>query len=245
MKKIYAYALLTISFTQIIAMERPKAMGLAEAAYRENLDAVKKLLAEGANPDEKDIWGADPLFCAVCEGHNDVVEALLISGANVSELTKGRTPLYFAASLGHTDIVQTLLKNGAIADINRSAFMRMTPLHVAASFGYIGVMALLLAYGAEIDSVQSPLHQTALQTAITRGNKAAAIVLLDKGADVNNVDDLGETALQIASRFGYADMAKLLLKKGARVNTTHPRDLDRRRHDVQKDDFGARFILQP
>jgi ankyrin repeat protein len=43
-------------------------------------------------------------------------------------------------------------------------------------------------------------------------------ILIDEGADVNQMDDLGNSPLSIASFFGYTDIAKLLLENKAIIS---------------------------
>ncbi len=54
--------------------------------------------------------------------------------------------------------------------------------------------------------------------AITNGRIEAVGLLLDKGADLNVRDGLGETALFRAIRGGRTEAVKLLLDRGADVN---------------------------
>lgn len=62
----------------------------------------------------------------------------------------------------------------------------------------------------KIDGGQHALHIAASSNAA-----AVIIVLLDKGADVNDQDKEGNTAVHLASYFGAKDALEVLLRKGA------------------------------
>ena len=67
--------------------------------------------------------GAAPLFCAVQEGHWEVVDLLLENGADVNaQQDKGPTPLYIAAQEGYKALVGKLIKSKA--EPNRRAHVR-------------------------------------------------------------------------------------------------------------------------
>jgi ankyrin repeat protein len=57
-----------------------------------------------------------------------------------------------------------------------------------------------------------------LMTAVDNGQIDTVKVLLDKGANINVVDNNGLTLLMYAAKSGSADMAKLLLSRGAKIN---------------------------
>lgn len=61
-----------------------------------------------------------------------------------------------------------------------------------------------------MDDYGGPLHL------VTDHNIAK--LLLDHGADVNDLSDLGETPFHVAARNGRLDVAKLLLDHGAHIN---------------------------
>jgi ankyrin repeat protein len=72
------------------------------AAASGNLDAVKELLAKGADVAKADINGGTALHAAALYGHNDIVKLLVDKGADVNAVftsgpNKGATPLHFAA----------------------------------------------------------------------------------------------------------------------------------------------------
>ncbi len=59
--------------------------------------------------------------------------------------------------------------------------------------------------------------RTPLMLAAFRGNTAAVINLLERGADVNARDSAGDTALMFAAHRGHALVVALLLQYGANV----------------------------
>jgi ankyrin repeat protein len=87
---------------------------LIAAAGQGNLEEVKRLLDQGADPNAAygPHWTA--LIFAAFNGHNKIVEALINAGAKIDHVgTHGRTALMFAAQEGHKDAFRTLLLAGA------------------------------------------------------------------------------------------------------------------------------------
>ena len=61
--------------------------------------------------------GATPLFMAAQEGHIEVVQFLVYSGANKDQCkTNGATPLCIAAQEGLIEVVRFLIESGANKD---------------------------------------------------------------------------------------------------------------------------------
>ena len=117
---------------------------LVFAADRGDLQAVRELLAAGADPNSNDgDWNA--LTASSMRGHLRVVQELLNSGADPNVAVRGNTALLSAAGEGRLPVVQILLAWGA--DPNRE-----TILYAAAySNGpdYLEVVRALLAAGAD------------------------------------------------------------------------------------------------
>jgi ankyrin repeat protein len=100
-------------------------------------------------------------LAAAFQGHIDVVQLLLSSGAAADDPThEGFTALHYAASQGHGEVVALLLERGAAVD--GCAHDGTTPLHDAALSGHLHVVAQLLACGAAVAGMApdntSPLH---------------------------------------------------------------------------------------
>lgn len=86
---------------------------LLHASWKGHLDAVRWLIAQGAQPVRQGkAWSA--LHYAAFAGHAAIVRYLLTQGAEVNALSpNGSTPLMMAAREGQAEVATTLLKAGA------------------------------------------------------------------------------------------------------------------------------------
>ena len=85
------------------------------AARTGKVDAVKVLLAHGANVNAKESWKQQTaLMWAAHEGNAETVKLLLEAGANINDRSIfGWTPLLFAARQGQIDTIKALVAAGA------------------------------------------------------------------------------------------------------------------------------------
>ena len=94
---------------------------IANAARAGDVAAIRRLAAQGADPDA--IAGQNgwtPLLHAIHTHQNESIVALLDAGADVNRADeKGITQLMMAAGYGYDDTVQLLLKRKADASIKR------------------------------------------------------------------------------------------------------------------------------
>lgn len=90
---------------------------LQVASIKGNVEKVKQLLLEGANPNVRDNAGWTPLHEACNHGFLDVARLLLSGGALVDATgPDGVTCLHDAVLNGHLDIVRLLVRSGASLD---------------------------------------------------------------------------------------------------------------------------------
>jgi ankyrin repeat protein len=85
------------------------------AAKSGKLDVIRKLLADGINPDLKNLSHISPLWIATDNNYLEVVQILLATklvNVNLQSLD-GRSPLFLAAASGSDKMVQLLLREGA------------------------------------------------------------------------------------------------------------------------------------
>jgi ankyrin repeat protein len=205
--------------------------------------ATAKVLIDAAADVEAvaGVYKKRPLHEAAAAGWLGAVEALLAAGANVAAKTAtGETPLHLAARGGHTEVVRALLAAGA--DPDASDVRRKTPWLEAQSAGHAEAAALLAARAAPPDIVAAlrsgrvdlvrrlvegdprllgrlPGGATALHVAAGAGHEDLVRFLLDRGADVNALDEgLMSPLHRVVHEGGSVRLAKLLLDRGAHVD---------------------------
>jgi uncharacterized protein len=120
------------------------------AAYRDDLEMVKLLLAASANAKATTREGAiTPLVMACQNGNAAMIETLLKAGADANAVkTNGTTPLMMAAASGSVDAVRALLVHGATVNAKESAHGQ-TALMFAAALNRAAVIKTLMANGAD------------------------------------------------------------------------------------------------
>ena len=161
--------------------------GLIGAAKQGDAEAVRALLAAGANPGQARGDGTTALHVAALEGHDAVVDILLAAGAEVGATTRigAYTPLHLASRGGHGAVVRALLAEGAdarLATTNSAA----TPLHLAArAVDGEEAVAALIEHGAAVNAREGSAGQTPLMFAAAYNRTPAVRVLLAHGADPN------------------------------------------------------------
>ena len=194
---------------------------LIDATRRADVDAIRVLLAEGADVNARYGDGTTALHWAAHLGSEDLVTLFITSGADVNAADDhGVTALSLAALNGSVALVQTLLE--AEADPNATHTSGETVLMTAARVGNVDVVRLLLAAGASPDATEILLGQTALMLAIAANHTPIARVLIESGAGVSARTNNSFTPLLFAAQQGNIDAAQLLLSSGADVNESAP-----------------------
>ena len=215
---------------------------LVLASFVGDLHISRLLVQEGANVNFRSQGDFTPLHISSVNGHLDLVRLFIDSRAEMDPLAeKGCTPLHMAANNGHLDVVKLLFKSGADVSIRNDD--GKTALDLASDNGRLEVANFLSGYSPG-DSVVMPATSIAhlrnkppksvqpirkrfkpddkepppLHTASENGQLDVVLSLLDRGADVNEVDSHRWTALFVAAMAGKLEVAKLLIERGAYVN---------------------------
>ncbi|MDE2678966.1 MAG: ankyrin repeat domain-containing protein [Gemmatimonadota bacterium] len=157
---------------------------VADAAQRGDLDAVRRLLRDGADVNAPQGDGMTALHWAAERGDAPLCEVLLYAGARVDAGTRigHYTPLHLAARTASAAVVGMLLEAGSdpgAATTNSGA----TALHLAAASGDPRVIEVLAAAGADVNARESAWGQTPLIFAAAANRVAAVEALLAAGAD--------------------------------------------------------------
>lgn len=151
------------------------------ATFARQREAVKALLAAGADSAAFEDGRYDAVTIAAVADDEETLRVLLAAGAS-AKLTTSRydgTALIAAAHLGHDGVVRQLIRAGAPLD-------HVNNLHWTAL-----IEAVVLGNGG-------PRHQATVKA------------LLDAGASTTLTDRDGRTPLQLAKSHGYAALVQLL-----------------------------------
>ncbi|XP_062859971.1 protein phosphatase 1 regulatory subunit 16A [Trichomycterus rosablanca] len=189
----------------------PSNVMLLEAAARNDLDEVKKLLKSGVKPDLYNEDGLTALHQCCIDDFVDVVRCLLESGADVNSCDSELwTPLHAAATCGHTGLVQILVQAGAnLLAVNADGNMPYDLCEDEATLELIEVVM------AEQGITQEKIDEC-------RAAKESAMLkdvrqMVERGDDLNAKDLLGGTLLHVAAANGYMSVGELLLEHRAGV----------------------------
>ena len=166
------------------------------------------------------------LFSArIGSGNESLVHLLIDKQADVNARNSDRkTPLMIAAENNNVAMTRLLLDNGA--KINLQDRRNETALHKAVSHqmeihqwrNSTELVNLLLARGVEWGVRTRIFGCMPLDYAVAANNIEGSLILLQRGADVNHQESLGETALHIAIRCGHLEQVRLLTDNGARID---------------------------
>jgi ankyrin repeat protein len=200
---------------------------LAGAVVQEQVDVVRFLLDNGADPNIPNKHGLTPLEHACGRDRTNALalaklllaKGALVNATNVAGFTI--PPLEWAVSSDNTELVEFLLDHGA--DAKAKSDVGSTFLHTAADRGDLEIAKMLIAHGVDVNAKitggTTPLHQAAWG-----GHEALMELLLSKGAEADAKRSDGLTPLINAAGPGAERHGKgcveMLLAKGANVNAT-------------------------
>ena len=181
---------------------------------------VKKLLAAGADPNDKVLMhGETPLMYASRSGNPECVKLLLDAGARIddAETLRHTTALLWAAEQSHPEVVKLLLARGANPKAQSTIIKIAPPRRRAPPKNADGTAAVPDADEEEAPIAGAKGGVTALVLAVRENSLETVSALLAGGADVNQTAGDGSTPLVVSLMNAQAPMAKLLLDHGADV----------------------------
>ncbi|XP_021023070.1 transient receptor potential cation channel subfamily A member 1 [Mus caroli] len=188
------------------------------AAEKNQVESVKFLLSQGANPNLRNRNMMSPLHIAVHGMYNEVIKVLTEHKAtNINlEGENGNTALMSTCAKDNSEALQILLEKGA--KLCKSNKWGDYPVHQAAFSGAKKCMELILVYGekngysreSHINFVNhkkaSPLH-----LAVQSGDLDMIKMCLDNGAHIDMMENAKCMALHFAATQGATDIVKLMI----------------------------------
>ncbi len=174
----------------VLTGANPYESPVADAAQRGDLEAVRALLQQGADPNAAQADGLTALHWAALNDKLGIAEILLYAGAAISPVTRvgGYTPLHLASQSGHGEVARTLLEAGA--DANAYTTTGVSSLHFAAQADAAEAIRALIEHGAEVDARDTFSSRTPLMFAAYRGAVDATKALVSADADVSATTDV-------------------------------------------------------
>jgi ankyrin repeat protein len=159
------------------------------------------------------IHGETLLMAAIQSGQVDMVEFLLLHGAELNAVDRsGKTAVAYA--VGQPELLDLLLQNGASA--NQADADGTTPLHLAIHQKCTRSCTALLKHGARVN-LPGTEGLTPLVMAVNSGFNIQDL-LLRYGATPDLLDQAGESALHCAARADNFEAAQTLIRAGADMN---------------------------
>ncbi len=209
---------------------------LHEAAHVDDIPAMTRLIAAGADVTAANRYGVTPLWLACLNGSATAIELLLKAGADANAvLPGGETVLMTAARTGKPDAVNVLLRHGASVNA-KEGWRGQTALMWAAAEGHAAVIEALVARGADVHA-RSNGGFTALLFAAREGQIAASKALVAAGANLNDAiptttpidepapdettpgpPEAGLNVFLLATANAHFELAAWLLDQGAEPN---------------------------
>ena len=153
------------------------------------------------------------LHCASAEGHANVVQTLIESGAKAASLSSdASSALLKACKGGHLEVARLLVENGA--NTNTPDRWMWTPLHYATYGGHSTLVAFLLEKGSS-PNAQTPLGMTPCHLAASRGDIETVKILVGSDFDLKLTTRDKRTVLHSAAEAGHLGVIRLLLASGS------------------------------
>ena len=218
---------------------------LSTAIKKNNIEEVRELLDRGANVNNINNRNQTPLIIAASnfiynderkEKYINLINILIKNGADINYTdSRGNSALNYAIQREIEEVVRDLLERGVnVNNINNS---NQTPLIIAASkkiyntkerLNNKNIINILLEKGVNINiDHRDNEHNTALNYAVENNKIEVVGDLLERGANVNNINNNNQTPLIIAALKNFynienklinENIINILLEEGVDIN---------------------------
>jgi RNA polymerase sigma factor (sigma-70 family) len=176
-------------------------------------EIAELLLAAGVQPD---------IYEAASIGRTELVAERLSDDPSLldSSSPEGFTPLALSAHFGQIDTLQFLIAQGGDMNAISKHAMEVTALHAALFGRRVEAARALVAAGADVTLKRggagwARAGWTALHYCAGYGLAELIEPLVERGADINVLDDEGKSPLRVALDSAQHQIADLLLQMGA------------------------------
>ncbi|XP_023946373.1 protein phosphatase 1 regulatory subunit 16A isoform X2 [Bicyclus anynana] len=225
---------------------------LLEAAARNDIDEVRRLLARGVTPDATNEDGLTALHQCCIDNNEAMMRLLLDHGANVNaEDSEKWTPLHAAATCGNLNLVRVLIQRGAnLLAVNGDGNMPydiceeertldaiesemaargvtqglIDETRAATEMQMLMDVAELVKQGMDLDEPRDNQGATLLHVAAANGYIKVVEFLLEHRASTDVVDHDMWQPVHAAACWGHLEVLELLVQYGADLNVRNKHD---------------------
>jgi ankyrin repeat protein len=190
-----------------------------------NIESVRLLLAHGADPKAVDRDGVGLLRIAYDSGDAALEQAARGAGLECIRLEQlGKAPLLAALGSGDKDLIDTVFRLGVNPnELTKMESTRLPSMGVLAFDGATAPIQVMLEHGAN-PNVRGDRGITPLMMAAAADKPDLELVrlLVQKGADINALDQSGRTVLDWALTQGETGISRFLRSAGAKSTPLPP-----------------------
>ncbi|KAI7774384.1 hypothetical protein LA080_008811 [Diaporthe eres] len=173
------------------------------------LDAIKALIAMGANVEETTSSDYSALHVAASAGKSKIVTYFLGLGADFAvKPSDGRSPLHTAAITGSEEIIEMLLEHSD-ANIEARDNQGATALLIAAYYTKPDALRLLVNRGASVDARDNE-GRSSLHHVVKKDSPELVRFLVDHNADIEARNSGQQTPLLVAIQKACMRIVRLL-----------------------------------
>ena len=127
----------------------------------------------------------------------------------------GWTPLHCTVMYEEPELCRLLCERGDVDVDKGHKNRRDTAFHFAAYHGSMECMRILLDVGKANVNAKTNLSYTSLHYAASGGHIEAATLLIERGAEINPINEYNQTTLDIAHEYSETELIAFLKTKGA------------------------------
>ncbi|XP_062985937.1 transient receptor potential cation channel subfamily A member 1 [Elgaria multicarinata webbii] len=197
------------------------------ACYKDNSEALKLLIENGAKISKTNNMGCMPVHVAAFSGAKACMEIVMKKGEDLGYSPENHinftnigkcSSLHLAVQSGDLEMIKMCIEYGAQIDLKQND--KCTALHFAATQGATEILKLMMSSYTGDEPIIDALDgnkETLLHRAALFDHYELAEYLMSMGIKIDGVDIEGRTPLLLASSCASWKIVNLLLSKGANV----------------------------